>query len=104
MICLFPVALLPFQCSGIDMEYWKLQGLAFIYHLKEATLELSNGFNGIEFARYILKHAPNLEKMVIFHLQKYSDDVGELKDNVISNATVVSQVRKPEKKSWSDFV
>lgn len=104
MICLFPVALLPFQCSGINMEYWKLQGLAFIYQLKEATLELSNGFNGIEFARYILEHAPNLEKIVIFHLQKYSDDVWELKDNIISNATVVSQVRKPEKKSWSDFV
>ncbi|XP_034225605.1 uncharacterized protein LOC117635383 [Prunus dulcis] len=102
--CTFSSGVANYLCSGIDMEYWKIQGLAFIYQLKEATLELSNGFNGIEFARYILEHAPNLEKMVIFHLQKYSDDVWELKDNVISNAIVVSQVRKPEKKSWSDFV
>ncbi|PQQ06130.1 putative F-box/FBD/LRR-repeat protein [Prunus yedoensis var. nudiflora] len=55
----------PCMSSGFDMGYWKLQNLAFIYHLEEVTIELSNGSNEIEFVRYILEHAVNLKKIVI---------------------------------------
>ncbi|KAM5559442.1 putative F-box/FBD/LRR-repeat protein [Rosa sericea] len=92
------------RCSGIDMGFWKLQNLAFIYQLKEAKLWLSNGSNGIELAKYILEHAQNLEKMVIFHLFKDSDVVRELKSKMISNATVVCHVRKDERATSLRFI
>nr|XP_011467290.1 PREDICTED: uncharacterized protein LOC101304407 isoform X1 [Fragaria vesca subsp. vesca] len=76
-------------CSGFDMDSWKLQRLSFIYQLKEATLWLPSGSNGIEFARYILENAPNLEKMVIVHFVKQFAAVRELQNKMISNATVV---------------
>ncbi|KAM5559420.1 hypothetical protein ABKV19_020863 [Rosa sericea] len=60
------------DCCGFNMGYWKLQNTAFIYQLKEVTIELSHGSNGIEFARYILDHAQNLNKMTIVHSPQQS--------------------------------
>ncbi|KAM1798844.1 uncharacterized protein LOC126617895 [Malus sylvestris] len=57
--------LAPEKASHFGNEYWKLQNLAFIYQLKEVSIENSYGSNEIEFARYILDHARNLRKMVI---------------------------------------
>ncbi|XP_068308739.1 putative F-box/FBD/LRR-repeat protein At5g44950 [Pyrus communis] len=60
--------------SGFDKEYWKLQNLDFIDQIKEVTIELDVFNNGIEFARYILEHANNLEQMCIQYLLDLSDD------------------------------
>ncbi|PRQ43982.1 putative FBD domain-containing protein [Rosa chinensis] len=68
----------------------KMQDLAFFNQLKEFTIELWGGSNGIKLARYILEHAQNLEKMVVVHLQEHSDVERFLSQSkVISNATLV---------------
>ncbi|KAM1735473.1 hypothetical protein ACFX12_013945 [Malus domestica] len=73
--------------SGIDIEYWKLQNLAFVYQLRQVTIELCNGSNGIEFAKYVLECAPNLEKMVIVYLPQDLEKVArKLEKSKISNA------------------
>ncbi|XP_009366703.1 uncharacterized protein LOC103956438 [Pyrus x bretschneideri] len=61
------------DASGFDMEYWKLQNLDFIHHIEEVTVDLFDGSNGIEFARYIIENAKNLEQMVISHLPEQYD-------------------------------
>ncbi|KAM2104582.1 hypothetical protein ACFX1R_015168 [Malus domestica] len=73
--------------SGVDIEYWKLQNLAFVYQLRQVTIELCNGSNGIEFAKYVLECAPNLEKMVIVYLPQDLEKVArKLEKSKISNA------------------
>ncbi|CAN6586848.1 unnamed protein product [Malus baccata var. baccata] len=73
--------------SGIDIEYWKLQNLAFVYQLRQVTIELCNGSNGIEFAKYVLECAPKLEKMVIVYLPQDLEKVArKLEKSKISNA------------------
>lgn len=77
----------PFQTSGIDIEYWKLQNLAFVYQLRQVTIELGNGSNGMEFAKYLLECAPNLEKMVIVYLPQDLEKVAKkLEKSKIFNA------------------
>lgn len=86
----FLVVFLPSQTSGFNMGYWKLQDRALFDQLKEFTMELWEGSNGIELARYIMEHAQDLEKMVIVHLPRHSDVERELsKSKMISNATLV---------------
>ncbi|PQQ19063.1 hypothetical protein Pyn_00574 [Prunus yedoensis var. nudiflora] len=80
------------DCSGFNMGYWRLQNLEFIPHLKEVTIELSNGSNGIELAAYMLEYAQNLKKMVIVHSPQQSRVIRKLnKSKRISSATVVFQ-------------
>ncbi|KAL6144524.1 hypothetical protein ACLB2K_055216 [Fragaria x ananassa] len=80
------------ECCGFNIGYWKLQNAAFIYQLKEVTVELSHGSNGIEFARYILDHAQNLNKMTIVHSPQQSSAMSELKKSkMASNITLVFQ-------------
>ncbi|ONH96055.1 hypothetical protein PRUPE_7G105000 [Prunus persica] len=80
------------DCSGYNMGYWRLQNLAFIPHLKEVTIELSNGSNGIELAAYMLEYAQNLKKMVIVHSPQQCSVIRKLnKSKRISSATVVFQ-------------
>ncbi|CAL2273037.1 unnamed protein product [Prunus armeniaca] len=80
------------DCSGFNMGYWRLQNLAFIPHLKEVTIELSNGSNGIELAAYMLEYAQNLKKMVIVHSPQQYSVIRKLnKSKRISSATVVFQ-------------
>lgn len=85
----------PCMSSGFDMGYWKLQNFAFIYHLVEVTIELSNGSNEIEFARYILEHAVNLKKIVILfqsRSQQSNDVLGKVsKCKMISTPIIVIQ-------------
>ncbi|KAM1079025.1 hypothetical protein ACFX2B_013635 [Malus domestica] len=69
----FSDELVPAVASGFDMEYWKLQNLDFIHHIEEVTVDLFDGSNGIEFARYIIENAKNLEQMVISHLPEQCD-------------------------------
>ncbi|CAB4288717.1 unnamed protein product [Prunus armeniaca] len=57
------MALLLENCSGFNMGYWTLQNISFIHQLKDVTIELSIGSNGIRFAKYVLEHARNLKKM-----------------------------------------
>lgn len=77
------------------MEYWKSQNLTFIYQLKEVRIDLLDGNNELEFARYILENAPSLEKMVIIQSPQHSDVVEMVtKSKMISNATVVLQERQ----------
>ncbi|PQP92438.1 F-box/FBD/LRR-repeat protein [Prunus yedoensis var. nudiflora] len=52
------------EACGFNKEFWKSQNLAFIGQLKEATMELSNGNNELELARYMLEDAKNLKEMV----------------------------------------
>ncbi|KAM0980609.1 hypothetical protein ACFX2A_014037 [Malus domestica] len=77
--------------SGFDKEYWKLQNLDFIDQIKEVTVELDGSNNGIEFARYILEHAKNLEQMCIQYFLDLSDDaILKLNDSKkMSKATVI---------------
>ncbi|CAN6719681.1 unnamed protein product [Malus baccata var. baccata] len=75
--------------SGFDKEYWKLQNLDFVNQLEEVSIELSDGSNGIELARYILEHAETLENMVIVYLPQQSDVIENIKKSKkISKAAV----------------
>ncbi|KAI5318972.1 PREDICTED: F-box/LRR-repeat [Prunus dulcis] len=77
------------QASGLDMEYWKLQNLDFIYQLEEVTIKLTKGSDGIEFARYILEHAGALEKMNLIYSPRQSDVIKKLNESkIISDATL----------------
>ncbi|KAM1093419.1 hypothetical protein ACFX2I_008572 [Malus domestica] len=60
------------KARGCNRKYWKSQNLNFTDQLKEVTIELSNGFNAMELARYILEQARRLEKMFIFYLPHQS--------------------------------
>lgn len=42
-----------------------MQNPAFINQLKDVTIKLSDGSNGVEIVRYMLECAQNLEKMLI---------------------------------------
>lgn len=81
--------------SGFDMGYWKLQDLTFVYQLKELTIDLSNGSNEIEFAKYVLENASNLRKIVIRHhlgSQNLNSVVRKVtRCKVISRAIIVIQ-------------
>ncbi|XP_062003516.1 putative F-box/FBD/LRR-repeat protein At4g03220 [Rosa rugosa] len=77
------------DCSGFNMGFWKVQSLDFVHQLREVTIELSSGSNGIEFARYILEHAQNLNKMTIVHSPHQSNAIRALKkSNMAANAKV----------------
>ncbi|XP_062006658.1 uncharacterized protein LOC133723809 [Rosa rugosa] len=90
------------DCRGFNMGYWKLQYTAFIYQLKEVTIELSHGSNGIQFARYILEHAQNLNKMTLVHSPQQSNAMSKLKKSkMASNITLdfqEDQERGPQKR------
>ncbi|KAM1947962.1 hypothetical protein ACFX15_008212 [Malus domestica] len=64
--------LVPAMARGCNRKYWKSQKLNFTDQLKEVTIELSNGFNAMELARYILEQAQHLEKVFIFYLPHQS--------------------------------
>ncbi|XP_028948715.2 putative F-box/FBD/LRR-repeat protein At5g44950 isoform X2 [Malus domestica] len=83
----------PECCSGFDMGYWGLQNLSFIHQLKEVTIELCDGSNGIQFAKYILEHAQNLKKVKIVHSPWQCNDIAEVKKSKMASniATVVSE-------------
>ncbi|XP_050379617.1 putative F-box/LRR-repeat protein At3g58880 [Argentina anserina] len=89
------------ECCWFDMGYWKLQNIAFINQLKEITIELCCGSNGIEFATYILEHAQNLNKMTIVHSPQQSIAMSKLKKSkMTSNITLdfqEDQRRGPQK-------
>ncbi|KAM2015409.1 hypothetical protein FF2_045144 [Malus domestica] len=74
--------------SRFSMGYWKLQNLAFISEIQDAALQLYHGSNAVEFARYILEHAPNLGKMAIYHFPDQLDAVLKLQSTMISSAPV----------------
>ncbi|KAL6273424.1 hypothetical protein ACE6H2_024116 [Prunus campanulata] len=78
------------DCSGFNMGYWRLQNLSFIHQLKEVTIELSIGSNGIQFAKYVLEHAQNLKKMTVFHAPQQSKAVRKItKSKIASSAKLV---------------
>ncbi|XP_034225601.1 F-box/LRR-repeat protein At3g58900-like [Prunus dulcis] len=81
------------NASGFVMGHWSMQNLAFIKQLKEVTIELSHGSNGVEFAMYMLAHAQNLEKMVIIHLPKQYVRRKIKKSKNISKAKIVFKER-----------
>ena len=78
------------------MEYWKLQNLAFINQLVVVSIELCNGSNGIDLARYILECAPNLLHMFIIYPTLVSEMVTrKLKESkIVSGAKVVYHENK----------
>ncbi|XP_004305661.1 PREDICTED: putative F-box/LRR-repeat protein At3g49150-like [Fragaria vesca subsp. vesca] len=78
---------------GYNMEYWKLQDLAFTNQLKHAIIELCRGSNGIEFAKYVLKYAPNMLRMVVICLPVDLKEVTTKLKKIrrISNAALVIQ-------------
>ncbi|KAB2622006.1 F-box protein [Pyrus ussuriensis x Pyrus communis] len=79
--------LIPRTASRFGNEYWERQNLAFIHQLKEVSIENSYGSNEIEFARYILEHAPNLKKMVIVHRD---DDAPSKVAGMVSRSKMIS--------------
>lgn len=54
-----------FQESSFDSGHWQLQELDFINRIKEVTIEITDGSNGIEFAKYVLENSPSLKIMSI---------------------------------------
>ncbi|BBG96704.1 Protein with RNI-like/FBD-like domains [Prunus dulcis] len=92
----------PCMSSGFDMGYWKLQNFPFIYHLEEVTIELSNGSNEIEFARYILEHAVNLKKIVILfqsRSQQSNDVLGKNLTQLLEEVTAAVKADMEEIKN-----
>ncbi|ONH96076.1 hypothetical protein PRUPE_7G105900 [Prunus persica] len=77
--------------SGFNTGYWKMQNLAFINQLKDVTIKLFDGSNGVELVRYMLECAQNLEKMLIICLpQNLDDNMRRLDESKkISRATVL---------------
>lgn len=75
------------------MEYWKLQDLAFTNQLKHVIIELCRGSNGIEFAKYMLKYAPNMLRMGVICLPVDLKEVTTKLKKIrrISNAALVIQ-------------
>lgn len=71
--------------------------MAFIDQLKEATIELSNGNNELELARYMLEDAKNLKEMVLLYSPQQSTHirvVNESKMNSVATARVVFQEKQ----------
>ena len=66
-----------------------MQNLAFIDKIKVVILDIFHGSNVLEFARYILEHAQNLEKVVLYHFPDQCDDVKKLQSQMISNPIVL---------------
>ncbi|CAL2273071.1 unnamed protein product [Prunus armeniaca] len=86
------------KARGCNRKYWKSQNLNFTDQLKEVTVVLSNGFNGMELARYILEQAENLEKMVIFYLPHQSYVIKKVKPSKMAlTATIVFHIKTAEK-------
>lgn len=80
---------MPFQACGFNGKYWKSQNLDFVNQLKEVTIELSNGNNGWQLARFILEHAQLLKKMTIFYIPGKSHVIDKVKNSkVVSSATI----------------
>ncbi|KAL6145552.1 hypothetical protein ACLB2K_056238 [Fragaria x ananassa] len=86
--------------SGFKVGYWEQQNLGFICKLKEITIDLSNGSNGMEFTSYMLQHAQCLEKTVIVYLPHQSKIVKEMLDrsNTISTGIVVLKKNRCKRK------
>lgn len=101
---IYLIWLLPFQSCKFNRKYWKSQNLDFVHRLEEVKIELSNGYNGMEFARYILEHAQNLKKMVIHYPPQQSYVEGRLsKSEMISTTSIDYQKRDLHKlQSWSE--
>ncbi|CAN6580640.1 unnamed protein product [Malus baccata var. baccata] len=87
-----------------NRKYWKSQNLDFVHRLEEVKIELSNGYNGVEFARYILEHAQNLKKMVIHYPPQQSYVERRLsKSKMISTTSIDYQKRDLHKlQNWSE--
>ncbi|CAL2273068.1 unnamed protein product [Prunus armeniaca] len=84
------------QARRCNRKYWKSQNLNFTDQLKEVTVVLSNRFNGMELARYILEQA-NLEKMVIFYLPHQSYVIKKVKPSKMAfTATIVFHIKTAE--------
>lgn len=75
-----------------------MQNFSFIHQLKEVSIELSHGTNGVELIRYILEYAQNLETMLIIHLPQYLDTLSTKLDETktISKA----RIRFKESQKW----
>ncbi|KAM5559441.1 F-box/LRR-repeat protein [Rosa sericea] len=81
--------------SGFNMGFWKSQRLAFVSQLKEVRIELANGSNEIELARYLLKHAHNLKKMVLLYPPQQSHLLKKIiGEKIVSTARLVLQKKK----------
>lgn len=67
-----------------------MQNFGFIHQLKEVSIELSHGTNGVELIRYILEYAQNLETMLIIHSPQHLDELVTKLDETkkISNAKI----------------
>ncbi|XP_024163835.1 F-box/LRR-repeat protein At3g59190-like [Rosa chinensis] len=81
-----------------NMSIWELQKLA-LHNLKEVTIQLSSGNNGISFTQYLLHHGLQLQKMVIYYLPEQSYEVRRHKWPRTTNAKVVFHVREDKYES-----
>ncbi|XWS66725.1 hypothetical protein CRYUN_Cryun05aG0225200 [Craigia yunnanensis] len=53
------------------------QNLEFVNQREMVEIDLLNGITELELARFILKHAKKLKKMVIFHSSSFARNCGE---------------------------
>lgn len=58
------------QACGFKSKYWKSHNLDCVHQLQDVSIALSTGYvnNALEWVRYILENASNLEQMVIYYL------------------------------------
>nr|XP_011467270.1 PREDICTED: uncharacterized protein LOC105352296 [Fragaria vesca subsp. vesca] len=85
---------------GFSRGYWELQGLEFISQLKEVTLEITNGSNGLYLAWYFLEHAQYLKKMTIIYSPELPHHIGFMakvkRTRIISDAIVIFQEKESD--------
>ncbi|CAL9003224.1 unnamed protein product [Prunus brigantina] len=80
---------------GFDIGYWKLQNLGFINRLEFFSIEILDGYNVVELARYVLECAQKLKKGVIICSAQNLEEVKRKleKCKMISKAAIVFKER-----------
>ncbi|KAI5326305.1 hypothetical protein L3X38_035379 [Prunus dulcis] len=80
---------------GFDIGYWKLHNLGFINRLEFFTIEILDGYNVVELARYVLECAQKLKKGVIICSAQNLEEVKRKleKCKMISKAAIVFKER-----------
>ena len=79
-----------FLGHGYDTSYWEGQDLKFVDQLKHVVIDIINGENELELAKYLVKHAKRMEQMIIYPpLLSHSTDKRVNEFRKITNATVV---------------
>ncbi|GAV56746.1 F-box domain-containing protein [Cephalotus follicularis] len=83
------------KVSGFKMNYWVSQNLKFIGQVEVVVIELFNGDNELELAKYLLRYGKKLKKMSILHsLPLPSNIITKLNKYRKCSSTVIAPQKK----------